>query len=223
MEPTRIVHCEDALVWLRETPSLEGCSLIASMPDISEFPQYTLSQWKEWFQTTAELVMSKTPDDGVAIFFQSDIKVEGTWVDKAFIVQKAAEKIGLELLWHKIFCRAPAGMTTFGRPAYSHMLCFSKNVRADVSKSTADVIPDLGEKTWERGMGLEASLLASKFILKQTNTRTVVHPFCGEGSMMAVANFVGLNAVGIERSPKRAARARLLQVAPDGKSFLQGE
>lgn len=223
MEPTRIVHCDDALVWLRENAPLEGSSLIASMPDISEFPHFSLAQWKEWFQSTAELVMSKTPDDGVAIFFQSDIKVEGTWVDKAYIVQKAAEKVGLELLWHKIFCRAPAGMITFGRPAYSHMLCFSKNVRVDISKSTPDVIPDLGEKTWERGMGFEASLLASKFILKQTKSKTVVHPFCGEGSMVAVANFVGLNAVGIERSPKRAERARLLQVAPDGKSFLQGE
>lgn len=223
MEPTRIVHCEDALVWLKNSQPLEGCSVIASMPDISEFPQYTLSQWKEWFLATAELVLSKTHDDGVTIFFQSDIKVEGTWVDKAYICQKAAENLGRELLWHKIFCRAPAGMTTFGRPAYSHMLCFSKNVRVDVSKSTADVIPDLGEKTWERGMGLEASLIASKFILKQTETRTVVHPFCGEGSMIAAANYLGLNAVGIERSPKRASRARTLQVATDGKSFLQGE
>lgn len=223
MEPTRTVHCEDALVWLNNQTPLEGCSLIASMPDISEFQQFTLAQWKEWFYNTAELVLSKTPDDGVTIFFQSDIKVDGTWVDKSYICQKAAESLGRELLWHKIFCRAPVGTTTFGRPAYSHMICFSKNVRVDVSKSTPDVIPDLGEKTWERGMGLEASVMAAKFILKQTTTRTLVHPFCGEGSMLAACEFIGLNSVGIERSPKRAERARLLRMAPDGKSFLQGE
>ena len=223
MSPSRIVHCEDAIKWLNESPILEGHSFIASMPDISEFPKFTLSEWKDWFQSTAELILKKTVDDGVTIFFQSDIKVNGTWVDKAYICQKTAEKLNRELLWHKIFCRAPAGMTTFGRPAYSHMLCFSKNIRADVSKSTPDVIPDLGEKTWERGMGLEASLLASKFILKHTQSSTIIHPFCGEGSMLAVANYVGLNAVGIERSPKRAGRARSLQVAPDGKSFhLEG-
>ena len=64
----REVYCEDALVWLSESPVLEGCSLVASMPDISEFHSHTLEQWKEWFYKSAQLVMSKTPDDGVAIF-----------------------------------------------------------------------------------------------------------------------------------------------------------
>lgn len=218
-EISRIVHTEDALVWLENTPVLSGCSVIASMPDISEFPKFSLAGWKEWFMKTAELILSKTPDNGVTIFFQSDIKVEGTWVDKGYLCQKVAEAMGHELLWHKIFCRFPPGTATFGRPAYSHMLCFSKSVRVDISKATPDVIPDLGEKTWERGMGLEASILAAKFILKQTETRTIVHPFCGEGSMLAAANHLGLNAVGIERSPKRAEKARHLQISPDGKSF----
>lgn len=222
-EKSRIVHTEDAIKWLEETPVLEGCSLIASLPDISEFPKYTLSEWKTWFMDTASLVLSKTPQNGVTIFFQSDIKWEGTWVDKAYLIQKAAESLGQELLWHKIFCRFPPGTATFGRPAYSHMICFSKDVRVDISRAQPDVIPDLGEKTWERGMGLEASMLASKFIINQTQTRTIVHPFCGEGSMLAAANYLGLDAIGIERSPKRSARARQLQVTADGKSFHLAE
>ena len=111
----------------------------------------------------------------------------------------------------------------FGRPSYSHMLCFSKNVRADLSKSTADVIPDLGEKTWVRGMGLEASLMASQFVKRHTSSHTLINPFCGEGSVLAAANHSGLNAVGIERSPKRCQKARNLLVAPDGKSWNQEE
>lgn len=220
---TRTVYAEDALEWLKSHGVQEGTSLIASMPDYSEFPKYTLSEWKAWFTDTAKLILSSTPEEGVSIFFQSDIKHEGAWVDKAYLCQKAAEELGHELLWHKIFCRFPAGTITFGRPSYSHMLCFSKKLRLDPGKSTADVIPDLGEKTWERGMGLEASLMASRFILKQTNSHTIIHPFCGEGSMLAAANFVGLNAVGIERSPKRASLASRLQVAADGKSFLPVE
>jgi hypothetical protein len=211
--PTRIVHCDDALVWLDQSPILEGCSLVASMPDISEFHGYTLESWKDWFTSTAELVLSKTPDFGVTIFYQSDIKVNGCWVDKGYLCQKAAESLGHSLLWHKIICRVRPGQATFGRPAYSHALCFSKGLRlTDLSRSTPDVIPEIGDKTWERGMGLEACMMIGKFIAEQTETKTLVHPFCGQGGMLAMANQFGLHAIGIERSPKRAEMARLLSV-----------
>jgi hypothetical protein len=215
----RTVHCADAIEWLKSQDSLIGCSLIASLPDISEFQGYSLSRWKEWFLETSTLILSKCPDDGVTVFYQSDIKHEGSWVDKGYLCQKAAEAAGMETLWHKIVCRYPPGTITFGRPAFSHMLCFSKGIRVDVSKSTMDVLPDIGDKTWERGMGMEACLLASKFILTQTNTRTIVHPFCGEGSMLAAANSMGLNAVGIDRSPKRTEKARTLKLILESKKW----
>lgn len=215
----RLIHCADAVEWLKSSPILSGASLVASLPDISEFPNWNLPQWKSWFMETATLIFSRCSDEGVTIFYQSDIKHEGLWVDKAYLVQKAAEASGTELLWHKIVCRHPPGTITFGRPSYTHMLCFSKKVRADVSKSTMDVLPLIGEKTWERGMGLEACLLAAKFIQTQTSSDLVVHPFCGEGSMVATANALGLKAVGIERSPKRAQRARELLLNLSEKRF----
>lgn len=216
VKPSRLVHCDDAIVWLEKSPVLEGCSLVASMPDISEFTGLSLSAWKDWFTNTATLVMSKTPEMGVSIFYQSDIKMDGTWVDKGYLCQKAAESLGHSLLWHKIVCRVQPGKSTFGRPAYTHILCFSKGLRLnDLSKSTPDVIPDIGDKTWERGMGLEACLMIGKFIAEQTPTKTLVHPFCGQGSMLAMANSFGLDAIGIERSPKRAEMARSLSVEED--------
>jgi len=112
------------------------------------------------------------------------------------------------LLWHKIVCRVAPGEITFGRPAYSHMLCFSQAVQADPARSTPDVLPDKGKTTWTRGMGLHACQLACTYILKQTSTRTVVAPFCGHGLVLAVANDLGLNSIGIELSRKRAAQAR---------------
>src|SRR6478752_10499069 len=96
---SRIVHCEDAIKWLESQPVLEGSSLLGSLPDISEFPSYSLAQWKEWFISTAELTLSKTDPDGVTMFYQTDIKVDGRWVDKGYLVQKAAENQGHELLW----------------------------------------------------------------------------------------------------------------------------
>jgi hypothetical protein len=192
------------------------------MPDISEFHGYTLEAWKDWFINTAKLVLSRTPDDGVTLFYQSDIKVDGVWVDKGYLCQKAAEALGHELMWHKIVCRILPGKTSFGRPSFSHILCFSKGLRfRDLSRSTPDVIPEIGEKTWERGMGLEACLVIGKFIAEQTSTKTLVHPFCGQGSMIAVANELGLSAIGIERSPKRAEIARVLKFDPILKKFLK--
>lgn len=181
------------------------------MPDISEFPNFSLAQWKNWFVSTAQLVLSRCPDEGVTIFYQTDIKYEGAWIDKGYLCQKAAEIEGHHLLWHKIVCRAPAGQITFGRPAYAHMLCFSKGLLADVSKSTTDVIPQTGESTWTRGMGVEACLAACKFILDQTPTRVIVDPFCGHGSVLAVANSLGLEAIGVELGPKRAKKAAQLK------------
>lgn len=216
----REVFCEDALEWLEGYQDQGGVSFLGSLPDYSEFPGLTLNEWKNWFQSTSKLILSKTSIDGVTIFFQSDIKHEGLWVDKSYMIQKVAEDIGHHLLWHKIFCRAPAGTVMFGRPSYSHMICFSKSVVPDISKSTADVFPDLGGKTWVRGMGLQASLFAAHFVKKHTTSKILINPFCGEGSVLAAANFVGLESIGIERSLKRAEKAMKLEVAKDGKSWL---
>ncbi len=216
----RIVHTADAIEWLNSQPVLEGSSLVGSLPDISEFPTYTLEKWSEWFTTTARLILAKTPTDGVSFFFQSDIKHDGYWVDKSFLVQKAAAEMGHKMLFHKIVCRFPAGTITMGRPSYSHVLAFTQSVIPDFGKWTADVLPDTGEKTWVRGMGLDVSMMIAQFVKDQTTNKTIVNPFCGQGSMLAAANFLGLSAVGIERSTKRAEAARSLEVSPDGKSFL---
>ena len=87
-----------------------------------------------------------------------------------------------------------------------------------LSESVA-AAPDIGDKTWERGMGLEACLMIGKFIKEQTNTKTLINPFCGQGSMLAVANKFGLSAIGIERSVKRAELARVLTINDSSTSF----
>ncbi len=217
----RKIVCEDALSWLANHQVIPDSSFVASLPDKSEFSGLTLDQWKTWFMSTAVLIFEKTPAEGVAFFYQSDIKVEGVWVDKSFLIMKAAELAGVELLFHKIICRTKPGIITLGRPAYSHLLCFSKNFRPSADKfSFADVIPDIGEKTWVRGMGLNACLQIATFISRQTTSKVLINPFCGEGSMIAAANAKDLSAIGIERSPKRARKAEQLKVSADGLSFI---
>jgi hypothetical protein len=210
--PTRAVEVADAIVWLRNQRPLSGCSLVASLPDISEFPQFSLDQWSDWFIETAGLMIDLTPPDGVTVFFQSDVRVDGAWIDKGFLCQTAAQRRKVPLVWHKICCRVPVDQPASGRAGYSHILCFSREVREPPQAAFPDVISATGDKTWERGMGVAPALLVAKFIATRTSTSTIVNPFCGEGSILAAANAVGLNGIGIERSVKRAATARLLQL-----------
>jgi hypothetical protein len=215
----RIVHCGDAVEWLASAGVQNGFSLVTSLPDISEFPSYNLEAWQSWFVQTARSVIDVVPEDGVAIFFQSDIKWEGHWVDKGHLCQLAADATGASLLWHKIVCRAPAGTATFGRPSYSHLLCFSKKLTVDPARSTADVIANMGDKSWQRGMGLNACRIVARFIASETPSRGLINPFCGEGGILAAANEAGLDAIGIERSPKRAQKARQIIIQDDCFEF----
>jgi hypothetical protein len=212
--PKRVVHCADAFSWLAQNTLSPQSALVTSLPDSSELSAMTFDAWREWFSaTTAQLIDALHPQS-VAIFFQTDVKREGTWVDKGYLCQRGAERAAAALLWHKVVCRAPAGTATFGRPAYAHLLCFSKKLRLAPGRSTADVLPRLGEMTWSRAMGVEACRAACQFVRAETKCTTVIDPFCGVGTALAVANDFGFDAVGIELSKKRADKARELVIRP---------
>lgn len=217
-EGSREVFQADALTWLQEKGVMPGCSFVTSLPDFSEFPSLSLEEWKEWFEGAARQVLLATPPEGVTIFYQRDSKHEGAWINKSFLIQKAAESLGRRLLWHKIVCRAPAGYTTFGKPSYSHLLCFSQEVRLELAQSTTDILPMAGESTWTRGMGVKVCEVICAFLLEQTTSSTLVDPFCGHGLLLAVANRMGLDAVGVDKGRKRVERARELK-ADDTLSF----
>lgn len=202
------MHCADALPWLREQGVLAGASIVTSLPDVTELPGTSLDEWRAFFLEAAALVLRATPPEGAAIFFQTDAKRQGAWVDKAYLVQRAAEECGQRLRFHKIACTQPAGAVTFGRAAYAHLLCFSLASSEAPSRATADVLPDAGAMTWVRAIGLGACRLACRWVLERTPTRTIVDPFCGVGTVLAAANELGLSAVGVELNRKRAARAR---------------
>jgi tRNA G10 N-methylase Trm11 len=43
----------------------------------------------------------------------------------------------------------------------------------------------------------------------------IFDPFCGVGTVLAVANALGLEALGVEKSKKRCEQARVLAVRQD--------
>jgi hypothetical protein len=208
--PQRRVHQGDALAWLRENAPLAGASVVTSLPDVSELPALTFEGWQAWFGEAAELVLRSVPDEGVALFFQSDIRHAGLWVDKGALVMRAAERVGSGLLFHRIVCRKPPGTLTFGRATYAHLLGFGRRVRP--SRARADVLADGGPVAGRKAMGSAAALEACRFVRDETETRTVVDPFCGWGTTLAAANALGMDAVGVDLSARMCRRARGLVV-----------
>ena len=206
-EPKRTVVHADALAWMAESAAAEGTSVVTSLPDLSELP-LDFAAWRVWFVDAARRVIRYVPLDGVAIFFQSDVRRGGAWIDKGYLVMRAAEEVGAELAWHKIVCRKPPGAIARGRPSYSHMLCVARAPRLPPRRPGPDVLPDAGWMPWSRAMGVEACRVACEYLRDETATHTVVDPFCGRGTLLAVANALGFDAIGVDLSAKRCRAAR---------------
>ena len=208
MKPNREVHEVDAIAWLQQQELAAGNAFVTSLPNVDEFQHRNFERWRKWFQDAAALIMDKTPEGSAAVFFQTDIKVDGVWIDKSFLLQQAAEQTNCKLIWHKTVLRAPISTITNVRPGYAHLLCFAPQLRSNDDNATPDVLPQLGKKDWPRAMGSDVATFAVNWLRDHAGAKTIVAPFCGTGTTLAVANKLGLHAIGIERSTSRASKAR---------------
>ena len=213
-EPQRVVECADAIPWMQARGRIEGACAVTSLPDVSEV-NLPLPAWRGWFLQAARLVIDAVPEESAAVFFQSDIKRDGEWVDKGALVTRAAEEAGARILFHKIVCRRPPGMLTHGRPGFTHLIAVSRAMKCPDVLPIPDVIVDAGEQKWVRAMGVRAAGHAVRFAREQVGAKIIFDPFCGVGTVLAVANALGLDALGVEKAGKRAEAARALRVTED--------
>ncbi len=213
-EPTREVIWADAIPWMEARGRIDGACAVTSLPDVSEVG-LALPVWREWFLGAVKLVVNSVPDDSAALFFQSDIKRDGVWIDKGALVTRAAEDAGARILFHKIVCRRPAGMLTHGRPGFTHLIAVSRALKCPDVLPIPDVIAEAGGQKWVRAMGVRAAAHAVRFAQEQVDAKIIFDPFCGVGTVLAVANALGLDALGVEKARKRADQSRELTVQPD--------
>jgi len=199
---------------MRAQGTIDGACVVTSLPDVSEIGK-GLPVWREWFLSAVRSTIDLVPDASAAVFFQSDIKREGGWVDKGAMVIRAAEDAGARVLFHKIVCRRPPGMLTMGRPGYTHLIAVSRAMVCPEVLPIPDIITDAGRAPWVRAMGIRAAAHAVRFARDHADARVIVDPFCGVGTVPAVANALGLPAVGVELARKRAEQARHLVVRAD--------
>lgn len=212
--PQRDVHCAEAIGWMQARGRIEGACAVTSLPDVSEM-NMPLPVWRTWFLGAVARVIDAVPEASAALFFQSDIKRDGAWIDKGSMVVRAAEDAGARVLFHKIVCRRPPGMLTYGRPGYTHLIAVSRAMCCPEVLPIPDVITDMGRQPWVRAMGVRAAGHAVRFAKDQVGARVVFDPFCGVGTVLGAANALGLDAVGVELSRKRCEQARALTVRAD--------
>jgi hypothetical protein len=201
------VHHGDGIAYLASARLPADHAIITSLPDHSEIPSLDVDAWRRWFVDAVALACRAIADDGVAIFYQTDVKHAGRWIDKGHLVHSGIDAASSHVLWHKIVCRESPGTATYGRPGYTHMLCASRARQLSIGSSTPDVLPALGPMSWSRAMGGAACDAAIDFVAS-IDARVVVDPFCGHGSILAAANARGMDAIGVELSRRRAAKAR---------------
>jgi tRNA G10 N-methylase Trm11 len=68
---------------------------------------------------------------------------------------------------------------------------------------------------WVRAMGVRAAGMAVRFARDQVGAKVIFDPFCGVGTVLAVGNTLGLDALGVEKARKRCEQARELKVGPN--------
>jgi hypothetical protein len=190
-------------------------SVVVSLPDVSETGQ-SLPAWQQFFVDAAALCAASTSPDGLFIALQSDIRVDGWWVDKSALVLRGLERTSLRLVARKVLCRKPPGTSSSSRASFSHALVFAHR-----PLQLPDILPDVivatGEPTWKRGMGAHTTLRMLEFVRRHAPAcDSILDPFCGEGLVLAQAQQMGFHAYGIERHHKRAQTAQRMRVNSDG-------
>ena len=201
------IVCAEAVAWMQARGRIERACAVTSLPDVSEVGK-SLPVWRGWFLGAVRLVVDAVPDDSAALFFQSDIKRDGTWIDKGALVIRAAEDAGAHVMFHKIVFRRPPGMLTQGRPGFTHLIAVSRAMKCPDILPIPDVITDAGRSLWVRAMGVRAAAHAVRFARDQVGANLIFDPFCGVGTIPAVANALGLDALGIELAKKRCEQSR---------------
>lgn len=202
--PQAKIICADALKWLAKTKNNSLPDIITGIPDIDEVGM-TLPKYKTFFQKAVDLLFKKVHPKAYVIFMMTDRKINKTWLDKSYLLQKVAEKHNIPLKWHKIILLRPVNSTHIQRPTYQHFLCFSKT--SGPGEATPDVI-HCGKKAYKNASCPNGTNNAVKFLKRYSHFDTIIDPFVGQGTNLKIALKHGFDGIGIDLDPKQCRIAR---------------
>ena len=199
--------CADSIPWLAEHRDVGA--IITSLPDAYEM-EMEVDDWSVWFLQAVEQCMLSASPRSAAIFYQTDRKVDGRWESKAFRLFAVAFKVGMHCVWHKIVLRHVAGKRDLFRPGFTHMIAFSREMKSGAP--SADVMQG-GTRIYGNAMGIKAARIAIDFV--RGTAPMIVDPFCGRGTVCAVADALKINSIGLDIDPHQIFRAKNLVVDYD--------
>ena len=177
----RTVVNADAMAWMRAQTCQFPGSVVTGIPDISEV-SLAPDEYRKFFLEAVELILRRTPTDGVAVFCQTDCRimappsadcavhkkcraqVQREWLDKSHLLQLACARVPhCRLLFHKIALISEPGNRKFNKPAFSHVLAFGfGDLLLHDKVLTPDVSPR-GDIVWSRGTGFTCCVHAVEF------------------------------------------------------------
>lgn len=194
MLPKTII-CDDAFNWLKTE---KAASIFTSPPDAEEIGA-DLASWADWFGEAVRLCFEASK--GPVAFYVTDRKHRGSLFSKPQIIFREADKAGIKTTWHKICLRRDVGKTDIHRPTFTHLIAF--NGKPGIA--TPDVIKR-GKTLYKNGTGLIAARVGVEWIMTH-KAKHLVDPFCGQGTIPAVAEALGLSSIGIDIDPDQCAKA----------------
>lgn len=205
----RTVYQADALDWLRE--NAQRGPIVTSPPDMQETGQ-EYREWRQWYLHALYSCMAAQGENLPAVFYVTDRRYRGELLSKAGFVLRMAGQVHRKVLWHKIALRLKPGTEDSRRPGFVHVIAVGGSGCSpgfDTPSSAWPDVFDMGPRLYKNGMGVEAARMAVGYCSRFGST--IVNPFCGRGTVLAVAEERGLDAVGVDSDPDMCELARTAQ------------
>lgn len=203
--PKRII-CADAIAWL-QSGACPPCAIVTSPPEAAELG-LPIAAYVDWYCAAITLCMGVAGTAAPVVIYGTDRKADGAWLSKPALIVATANAGGWRLLWHKIVLRRQPGQTDLHRPGYSHLLAIGGD-GCRPGAATPDVL-DRGHMLYPDAMGFIPARAAVQFAA--TAGLPIVDPFCGQGTVPAIAEALGCEAIGVDIDPAQCAIAEKVSV-----------
>lgn len=205
-KPYRYVVHANALHWLG-TQDDNGV-IITSLPDLSEL-QTDREGWENFTRAACEALIFSLKETGIIFFYQTDRKYQGITIDKKSFISNIFHSYGFETIMSKIVLKQAPETSNLFRPTFTNLFAFSKEIKS--GKPTPDVIYG-GKMIYKNAMGFNACAVCLDFLKSKgyDSETVIVDPFCGQGSILKMANDAGFNSIGVDIDINQTKKAELL-------------